>query len=217
MILKNKLSQLNRLKENVPNWFIDLFSISATIFLSYFILEYVSGFEIFGVRAYLKQIVFKNVLISILTVGLCWAFFFIVCNRVWLANLLCSIFCGGLAIANHYVIMLHGMPLSFLVLRNFKTAMNVISGYQFTIDIHVIRVLLLLCFTVVVALLPRFFATYRNRTTKYLIIRNTALILVCVLFFSVTYLGSNPLKPKKNNCLELGRSIPQIRLSCLHH
>ena len=197
MILKNKLSQLNRLKEKVPNWFIDLFSISATIFLSYFILEYVSGFEIFGVGDYLKQIVFKNVLISILTVGLCWAFFFIVCNRVWLANLLCSIFCGGLAIANHYVIMLHGMPLSFLVLRNFKTAMNVISGYQFTIDIHVIRVLLLLCFTVVVALLPRFFATYRKRTTKYLIIRNTALILVCVLFFSVTYLGSNPLKPKK--------------------
>ena len=42
MILKNKLSQLNRLKEKVPNWFIDLFSISATIFLSYFILEYVS-------------------------------------------------------------------------------------------------------------------------------------------------------------------------------
>ena len=60
MILKNKLSQLNRLKEKVPNWFIDLFSISATIFLSYFILEYVSGFEIFGVGAYLKQIVLKN-------------------------------------------------------------------------------------------------------------------------------------------------------------
>ena len=45
-----------------------------------------------------------------------------------------------IAITNHYVVLLHGLPLSFQELQNFGTALNVIRGTSFTIDATVLKI-----------------------------------------------------------------------------
>ena len=75
----------------------------------------------------------RYIILNFLTLGVFWVLFFVIGRRAWIADLLCSLLFGCLAIANHYVIAFHTMPLSFLLINNFTTAMNVISGYNFTL------------------------------------------------------------------------------------
>jgi len=93
--------------------------------------------------------------------------------------------------------LLHGMPLSFLVLRNFTTAMNVIGNYEITLDFHVIRMLILIICMVIIALLTRWLSKPVKTSWKKIAIRNGILIFLCIVGFYTCYLGNNPLKPKK--------------------
>lgn len=188
---------LTHAKTRIPNWLVYLLSIPVTILLSFFILEYPCGIEYYGVIYYLKHLSLQNIFLSTITIGILWSILFILCNRVWLANLLCGCICGGIAIANHYVILLHGMPLSFLVLRNFTTAMNVISNYTLMLDNHVIRMLLLVCCLIIFSLLTRYFSKTKMHTWPKIIVRNCILILLCISGFYICYLGDNPVKPAK--------------------
>ena len=197
MKTKKLTSFLLLLRSKIPNWLINLISIPLSIFLGYFILEYASGFEIYGLIAYLHQLTFKNIFLSLVTIGIVWTVLFIFSNLVWLSNMLSVIICGGIAIANHYVLMLHGMPLSFLVLRNFTTAMNVIGSYEITLDVHVIRMLILIICMIIFALLTRWLSKPEKISWKKIATRNGILIFLCILSFYICYLGNNPIKPKK--------------------
>lgn len=137
-------------------------------------------------------------LLNCLTLGILWSLFLILFRRMWLADLLCTILCGGIAIANHYVIAFHSMPLSFLLLRNFTTAMNVISGYQFEIGFSVAFLMLSI---VVLAVFCFFVRRWEKKQTpmslRKQLIRDLSLVLAsfCVLYFG--YFSANPLKPRK--------------------
>lgn len=136
-------------------------------------------------------------ILNILTLGIIWSLFLILTRRMWIADLLCTVLCGGLAIANHYVIEFHSMPLSFLLVKNFATAMNVISGYQFRIDFSVafliLSILILLMFT---------FIARRGEKTALIplrkkLLRDFVLILLSAAVLFVGYFGPSPMKPTK--------------------
>lgn len=185
------------LKNRIPNWVIYFISIPITIFLSFLVIEYVSGIEVHGAAYYIQQFDLRNLLLSSITIGILWSILFILCHRVWLANLLCGCICSGIAIANHYVILFHGMPLSFLVLRNFTTAMNVIRNYELTLDGHVIRVLFLTACLIIFSLLTKWFTKPVKASRLTILVRDGILILLCIAGFYTCYLGENPVKPRK--------------------
>lgn len=136
-------------------------------------------------------------ILNILTLGIVWALFLILSRRMWVADLMCTILCGGIAIANHYVIEFHSMPLSFLLVKNFATAMNVISGYQFTIGFSVAFLIV----TIIVLLVFTFIARRGEKTSRMplrkQLLRDLVLVVlsIAVLFFG--YFGPSPMKPTK--------------------
>lgn len=141
----------------------------------------------------------KYIILNILTIGVFWNLLMILSNRVWLSNLLCGITCGIIAIINYYVVTLHGMPLSFLLLKNFATAMNVISNYKIEINRTVLKMLIGLVAMILLAVGTRLFSNLSEKKSSKvrILIRDGILILESVLVIYFGYFGRNPVKPKK--------------------
>lgn len=111
---------------------------------SWFMLE-ISSFgspKLFYEAGFLHEPQF--LLLNIFTIMMILGLLYLIIRRLWIALLVGDIFWGLLAISNSYVIRYHQAPLSFLELKNAGTALNVISGYDFTPDKYVIAILLLL-------------------------------------------------------------------------
>lgn len=192
------VSKLKQFLCSVPLWLIHLLSIIFTIMASFMMMEYPTV-VICGFSGYLAYAFYKSVVLNLLSIGMIWSVFLIVSNRVWLSNLLCGCFCGIVAVINYYVVTLHGMPLSFLLLRNFQTAMNVISSYSIAVDKHAARILALLILVIMLVLITRWISKGRceRKTRSHIIIRDVLLLAVCSTVFYFGYLGKNPVKPVK--------------------
>lgn len=117
-------------------------------------------------------------LLNIATLAVLYAVIFILCNRVWLSGFLVALFSGIIAVINYYVIVFHGMPLSFLQLKSFTTAMNVISSYTFTLDYPVERIILRIGLILVANILFGFFFKQKNTLSKC----GLFLMLYCAFF-----------------------------------
>ena len=76
----------------------------------------------------------RVILLNLGTIGVFLAGLLLLCRRVWLSCAVTAAVSGVTAIINHYVIFLHGQPLSFLMLKNFRTALNVLGSY--TLPVH---------------------------------------------------------------------------------
>lgn len=72
----------------------------------------------------------KYIIINFLTLAALLSALFILFHRVWLACAAMTAVCGMIGIINYYVIQFHTMPLSFLVLKNFGTAMDAVASYK---------------------------------------------------------------------------------------
>lgn len=185
------------IKATIPAWLFDICGIAVTLAGCWFLLEYPTV-VVCEFWYYLSLMTLKYALVNMATIGILLCILYMLTNRVWLAQLLCSMICWLIGTINHYVLMFHGMPLSFLTLRNFTTAMNVISAYRIRVDRYVLWLLALLAVLVAVALVVRFFTAGKKRASlKRILLRDGALALVCCLTFSAIYLGDDPIKPKK--------------------
>ena len=141
----------------------------------------------------------KYILLNLFTLGAIWAVFMLLCNRIWLSCLLMSILGSGVSIANHYVLEFKGVPLSFLELKNFKTAMNVVSGYTFNVTLRVKAILLIFACCIVLCIASYFFShKFKQKgTVKSRVWASTLIIASIVAVFQIGYFGSNAIKPKK--------------------
>lgn len=171
-----------------------IFSI-ITVFAGFFMLELSSE----PGMGHIWEMEPKFMLLNLLTLGVIWAVFLIVSNRVWLSNLLFSAVCGIIAIANHYVIQYHGMPLSFLEIKNFATAMNVISSYSFRIDRALAKILFVMLVLLAACILFRHFSKGKRLKLWGAVIRDTALIAAAFCVFYFGYFGPKPIKPQRTN------------------
>ena len=177
--------------------FLNLFVFIASIFISNLMLEY-SAFSIYlSVKGYFAQFVFQYFLLGTATLGILFLLIFFLCNRLWLAGMIGSCISAILAVINFYVTKLHGAPLSFLILRNFSTALNVIHAYEIHIEQNVIFILCLLaiCFGMCAAV--GFFAPPVRLTGRKRFICNSLLCILSCLFFYFGYMGNDPIKPQK--------------------
>ena len=67
--------------------------------------------------------------LSVLTVGVLFCVLYALCGSLTVTGAIISAFCTVLAVVNYYVIEFHGGPLSFLELKNFATATNMMGSY----------------------------------------------------------------------------------------
>lgn len=174
-------------------WAVRLLLPIATVFGCFVMLEYSSTSSLrqcFGMEL-------KYTLLNLFTIGVMLSFFVIVCNRLWLASFLCSTVCGLIALVNYYVILFHGMPLSFLELKNFTAAMNVVSGYNFNIDHFSGRILLMMALMLIGCMVCRWILGKTKLKLKGALIRDGVLVLVSVAVIFFGYFGKNPIKPQR--------------------
>ena len=178
-------------KNNIKSFILSSIYVVFTLTLCFLMLEYSSESSFM----HLLRMQMQYVLLNILTIGILWCILQMITQRIWLSCLLCSSICFIIAIINHYVIMYHGMPLSFTVLRNLGTAMAVISSYHFTIDYHVGVILLFFLISLESAILMRRYVPAYPSNNRIRLVCNAFLLLICasVLFFG--YLSDDPVKP----------------------
>lgn len=187
--LKNKILEKSLIKTHIINTVI----IFIVLFGCFLMLELSSG----GSLQHLSTMPFIYKLLNCGTLGVIFAFFWIICNRLWLAGIFCIGMSGIIAIINHYVLMYHGMPLSFLVLKNFSTAMNVTSSYNFSLDHIVIKLIISMLLLVSLCILSRFITKKHHLQGYKILKRNLALIILGGIFIFSSYFGDNTIKPKK--------------------
>jgi len=135
--------------------------------------------------------------LNLATLSVLYALIFILCNRIWLSSFLMTLICGIIAIINHFVIMYHGMPLSFLLVKNFTTAMNVVSSYTFSIDYTVKLIALMMIPVLGASLLFAYFFRHKKSSVKVRLLIDLALCIACVLIMYVGYFSENPIKPNR--------------------
>lgn len=145
-------------------------------------------FQILGIEYFM---------LGTVTLGILLVIFYILCNRIWLASLLCAVVCGIIAIINYYVVKFHGAPLSFLNIKNFATALDVIDGYNLTLDRCVILILRYLIGAVLLCSLAGWFTQSSVPSGKRRVLRDIAFCLIGCIMFYVGYLGEQPIKPAK--------------------
>ena len=174
---------------------INFLLVAATLLLSFVVLEYSSLAGSSDVLPHIEALGSRSVVLNLLTLAVVWGFFMILSGRVWLASMLSSIFCCLVAIVNHYVMKFHGMPLSFLSLRNFATAMNVLSSYSLAIDDRVTQMIGAMVVGIALCLLARHFAPHRKSSFRRILIRDAILAVLCVASIYLGYFSSIALKP----------------------
>ena len=168
-----------------------------TLLICFIMLEFATVTREMGATSHFLSFPLDNLFLNILTLGALLAALWILCNRLWLACLLLNILCFVISVANYFVLMYHGMPLSFQLLRNALTALNVISSYDLSIDRAVI--LLILAFLTVTAacLLVRRFVPQEKLSWKRILLRDGILAVLCCLVMYFGYFSDHPVKPKK--------------------
>lgn len=168
-----------------------------TLLICFVMLEFATVTREMGAVSHFLSFPLDNLFLNILTLGALLAALWILCNRLWLACLLLNILCFVISVANYFVLMYHGMPLSFQLLRNALTALNVISSYDLSIDRAVI--LLILAFLTVTAacLLVRRFVPQEKLSWKKILLRDGILAVLCCLVMYFGYFSDHPVKPKK--------------------
>lgn len=170
---------------------INVVAMLITIFVCQLMLEISTGSNLFEFQ-------FERFLFNYVTIGVLWSIIFILCNCVWMAGITCTVLCGFVAIINYYVIKLHGMPLSFLLIKNIKTAMNVVSIGSFTIDIKIVLLVAIILLVVFMwAIIRHFFILTSGNKWKRLVLRNVAILTLCCVFVYWGYFNDNFVKPVK--------------------
>lgn len=137
--------------------------------------------------------------IDILIVILPFLFFLILSSNVLFSVLMNSILIFVFSVVNYYVLLFHGSPLFAGDFLTFRTAMNVVSEYQFAIDKMVFRLAVIFVFELLLIALLFFLSKIHEKKAQHvkrafpLILFLLDLGIMFLLFFSPYKLFSNNL------------------------
>ncbi|MCM1103014.1 MAG: LTA synthase family protein [Clostridium sp.] len=140
----------------------------------------------------------KYALLNLFTIAILFLFFMIVTNKIWLSGLLFSCIYFMIAIVNHYCIVLHGMPLTVMELKNAVTAVNVLGAYRIRPDLKAGCIFGLWILELAVCLIARRFEKKAapKRRMKVILIRDGIFVLLCVSILWFGYFSPKPVKPR---------------------
>ncbi|MCD8220939.1 MAG: LTA synthase family protein [Clostridiales bacterium] len=139
----------------------------------------------------------QYIVLNVLTIALLVGFLFIISNRLWLADLISAILVCIISIADYYVILFHGMPLTVRELKNFKTAMNVMGSYKFSLSKEVVYIFLIFVILTGLSILLYQWEKGRKSKKRIIIVRDVTLIVLGSVVIYFGYLSSDPIKPYK--------------------
>ena len=201
LLAKEKLKFIiSKFKEFIINFLspknILIYLMTITIFfLSWIQLElsstYDNWIDVFTMSA-------QYIAINIATTCTVYLFIHSIINTLWKSCVIYSIFITLLSVINYYVVEFHGTPLTFMELKNFRTALNVIGGYKFEIK-GITKILYIFCVEIVLCYIMKKIGIKVQakrklwwRLTKALYLY---IIVLGIIFF--TYLSSAPFMDKK--------------------
>lgn len=113
----------------------------------------------------------------------------LITQKIWIADLIATLLLFILSIVNYYVIIYHGMPLSYQEFANFKTAMNVVGNYSFQITMRVMAIIVLFFVGLGICLLLRQMERKMHTNLKKKWIANGCIVLAGVFFFVWGYVS----------------------------
>lgn len=164
--------------------------------LSWIQLELSSTFEnwieVFTISA-------KYIAINIMTVCTVYLFIYSIINSLWKSCVIFSIFTTLLSVVNYYVIEFHGTPLTFMELKNFKTALNVIGGYKFDIT-DIGEIIDIFCAEIVLCYIIKKIGIKVQHGKRILWRKLIKVLCLYIIGFGIiffTYLSSDPFMDKK--------------------
>lgn len=143
----------------------------------------------------LFEIDIKYILLNLLTYYVLFSIIFIIINRLWLSCFIFSMMTFLVSVVNYYVIQLHSSPLTVSELGNFKTALNVIGGY----DLKLYKILPLVAISILECILSFYLKRPKHKDAKCLkniIIRDICICLASVFILFVCYFMPKPYMPK---------------------
>ena len=203
-IIVKKIGVWFKYNQKWINIILNIMCALAAIAGSFVMLEYGSAVSVsvvvgspMNMKQHIMGIDIRMLFINIMTIAAVWSTIYLLCSRVWLSGLITSVSMGLIAIINYYVAKLHGMPLSFLSLRNISTAMDVLSSYEIELNGSVVKLLIMLIMLVVVQLLLWMLtrnAESEKKHVRWMIKTGLAMICGTALFFG--YYSPNPVKPQ---------------------
>lgn len=134
--------------------------------------------------------------VNIITVFTIQTAIYLIFQYWWLASATTAIPVTLLSIANYYTLAFRNQPISTQDIHNAGTALSVLDSYNFSLNIYVIAILI--CFALSIFVTIKLFRLEKGKkiTFKNMAIKNTCLLLFCVLFVQCVYLGKNPIKPR---------------------
>ena len=105
------------------------------------------------------------------------AILLMIVKRIKVSLLISSTAFTIFAVINHYVTILHGTPFNILMVKNLKTAADVLTNYKIEIDIQVIYVLVLFALQLAVILVM-----FGKTKIKRIISLSVTVAMICLLF-----------------------------------
>ncbi len=141
---------------------------------------------------YLKM-EWKYIILNYMTLIAVLGLFTIILRKLWISQICFSISFFLVGIVNYYMIKLHSLPLTIFELKNFKTALDVINGYNIKIDNTVLLLIALEIPSIILAFIPKF--VQKNYTLKQNIIFNALTLIYCSALLYIGYLSEYSIKP----------------------
>lgn len=140
----------------------------------------------------------KYIAINIVTVCTVYLFIHSIINSLWKSCVIFSVFITLLSAVNYYVIEFHGTPLTFMELKNFKTALNVIGGYKFDIK-NIAEIIYIFCAEIVLCYIIKRISN-KEQEKRILWKRIIKVFCIYIIVFGIlffTYSSSAPFMDQK--------------------
>lgn len=192
---KKGLLRIGSLLANEKFRFLIYLIIIIIFFLSWIQLELSSTFDnlidVFTISE-------KYIAINIMTICTIYLFIHSIINSLWKSCVIFSIFITLLSVVNYYVIEFHGTPLTFMELKNFKTALNVIEGYKFDIK-GIGEIIFIFCVEIILCYIIKKIGikVQGKRILWRKLVKSFCLYIVVFGIIFFTYLSSDPFMDEK--------------------
>lgn len=140
----------------------------------------------------------KYALLNLFTIAILFFILMILTNKIWLSGLIFSCIYFIIAIVNHYCIVLHGMPLTVMELKNAATAADVLGAYRIVPDLKAGIIFGLWILELVVCLIAGRLEkkAVPKRKMRFVLLRDVGFVLLSAGILWFGYFSPKPIKPR---------------------
>lgn len=140
----------------------------------------------------------KYALLNLFTIAILFFALMVVTNKIWLSGLIFSCVYFIIAIVNHYCIVLHGMPLTVMELKNAATAADVLGAYRIVPDLKAGIIFGLWILELAVCLIAGRLEkkAVPKRKMRFVLLRDVGFVLLSAGILWFGYFSPKPIKPR---------------------